>query len=84
MYCKEITVKCITKENDRWATYLVQTANGYASTVRLKYMDKDMNAKSLLGTMSLGITNGSVVTVTADGSDEQEAVEAIEKLLSGE
>ena len=59
----------------------MQTANNYASSVRLKYKDYDMNAKSLLGILSLAISNGAVVTVMADGSDENAAVEAISDIL---
>ena len=83
MVTKEIKVNCISRGNERWATYLVQTAFGYESTIRLRYGNAELNAKSLIGMMSLGIPNGAVVTVTADGTDEQEAVEAIEKFLSG-
>lgn len=81
MFSKEVTVNCITPENDRWATYLVQTANNYVSSIRVKHKDYDMNAKSLLGLLSLSIHNGAVVTIMADGSDEKEAVEAISNIL---
>lgn len=81
MLRKEIKVNCITSENNEWATYLVQTANNYASSVRLQYKDYDMNAKSLLGILSLAISNGAVVTVAADGSDEDAAVEAVSNIL---
>ena len=83
MVTKEIKVNCISRGNERWATYLVQTAFRYESTIKVKYENAELNAKSLIGMMSLAITNGSVVTVMADGVDEQEALEAIEKLLSG-
>ena len=83
MVTKEIKIDCVSRENERWGPYLVQTAFGYESTIKLKYKNAELNAKSLIGMMSLGITNGSVVTIIADGNDEQEAAEAIEKLLRG-
>ena len=81
MLSKEVTVNCITDENVKWATYLVQTSNNYASSVRIKHNGYDMNAKSLLGVLSLKLSNGAVVTITADGADEKEAVEAVSNIL---
>ena len=81
MLSKEVTVNCIIDENVKWATYLVQTSNNYASPVRIKHNGYDMNAKSLLGVLSLKLSNGEVVTITADGSDEKEAVEAASNIL---
>ena len=81
MLSKEVTVNCITDKNVKWATYLVQTSNNYASSVRIKHNGYDMNAKSLLGVLSLKLSNGEVVTITADGADEKEAVEAVSNIL---
>ena len=81
MLSKEVLVNCITDENVKWATYLVQTSNNYASSVRIKHNGYDMNAKSLLGVLSLKLSNGGVVTITADGADEKEAVEAASNIL---
>ena len=78
---KEVKVNCITDENVKWATYLVQTANNYASTIRISHKGYDMNAKSLLGVLSLEINNGSIVTLTADGKDEKTAVEVLSDVL---
>ena len=78
---KEVKVNCITDENVKWATYLVQTSNNYASSVRIKHNGYDMNAKSLLGVLSLEINNGSIVTLTADGKDEKAAVEDLSDVL---
>ena len=83
MFSKELTVNCIKNENVKWATYLVQTANNYASSVRIKHNGYDMNAKSLLGVLSLNLNNGAVVTITADGTDEKDAVDAISNILTG-
>ena len=81
MFSKELTVNCIKGEDVKWATYLVQTSNNYASSVRIKHNGYDMNAKSLLGVLSLKLSNGEVVTITADGADEKEAVEAASNIL---
>ena len=81
MLSKEVTVYCITDENVKWATYLVQTSNNYASSVRIKHYGYEMNAKSLLGVLSLKLRNGEVVTITADGADEKEAIEAASNIL---
>ena len=81
MLSKEVKVNCITDENVKWATYLVQTANNYASTIRISHKGYDMNAKSLLGVLSLEINNGSIVTLTADGKDEKAAVEVLSDVL---
>ena len=74
MFSKELTVNCIKGEDFKWATCLVQTANNYASTIRISHKGYDMNDKSLLGVLSLEINNGSIVTLTADGEDEKTAV----------
>ncbi len=81
MLSNEVTVNCITDKNVNWATYLVQTANNFTSSVRIKHEGYDMNAKSLLGVLSLKLSNGSIVTITADGADEKDAVEAISNIL---
>ena len=63
---------------------LVQVASKYDSTVYLETNGKKVNAKSIMGMMSLGLDNGEMVTVTADGEDELNAVADIEKFLAGE
>ncbi len=62
---------------------LVQVASQYESTVYLETDRKKVNAKSIMGMMSLGLDNGAEITVTADGKDEEEAIVHIEKFLSG-
>ena len=62
---------------------LVQVASQYDSTVHLETEDKRVNAKSIMGMMSLGLDSGETVVVTAEGADEQAAVDSIEKFLSG-
>ena len=62
---------------------LVQVARKDESSIYLESMGKKVNAKSIMGMMSLGLDNGDQVTVTAEGTDEGEAVDAIEKYLQG-
>ncbi len=81
MFNKEIVVRCESGLHNRQATYFVQKANEFESTIYLESGNRKMNAKSLLGIMSLGIVTGSTVTLTAAGSDEEEAVNALEALL---
>ena len=81
MFNKEIVVRCESGLHNRQATYFVQKANEFESTIYLESGNRKMNAKSLLGIMSLGIITGSTVTLTAAGSDEEAAVEALEALL---
>ncbi|MBR1450860.1 MAG: HPr family phosphocarrier protein [Lachnospiraceae bacterium] len=63
---------------------LVQVASQYESLVYLEYGDKRVNAKSIMGMMTLVLVAGDTVTVTADGSDEEMAVDAIVTYLAGE
>ena len=81
MYSKEIIVRCESGLYNKQATYFVQKANDFSSSIWLATEGRRMNAKSLLGIMSLSVVTGSVVTLTADGADEKEAVEALEALL---
>ena len=62
---------------------LVQVASQFESTVYINSDDRKVNAKSIMGMMSLGLASGEEVTVVADGNDEDTAVVEIEKFLSG-
>lgn len=62
---------------------LVQEASKYESKIYIQSGDKRVNAKSIMGMMSLGLDNGEALTVSAEGTDEQAAVEGIELFLSG-
>lgn len=81
MFSKEIVVRCESGLHNRQATYFVQRANEFSSSIWLESGNRKMNAKSLLGIMSLGIVTGAVVTLIADGSDAEAAVDALEVLL---
>ena len=78
---KEIVVKCESGLHNRQATYFVQKANEFVSTVWLQSENRKMNAKSLLGIMSLGVITGATVTLSAEGSDAEAAVNALEQML---
>ena len=81
MYSKEVVVRCESGLHNKQATYFVQKANEFESSIWLESGNRKMNAKSLLGIMSLGIVSGSTVTLSAVGSDEETAVAALEALL---
>ena len=81
MYSKEVVVRCESGLHNRQATYFVQKANEFESSIWLESGSRKMNAKSLLGIMSLGIVTGSTVTLSAVGPDEEAAVAALEALL---
>lgn len=81
MYTKEIKVRCESGLHNRQATYFVQKSNEFESDIWLESYSRKMNAKSLLGIMSLGIITGTTVTLSAQGPDEEEAVNSLETLL---
>lgn len=81
MFNKEVVVRCESGLHNKQATYFVQKANEFESTIWLESGNRKMNAKSLLGIMSLGIVTGSTVTLSAAGADAEAAVNALEALL---
>ena len=81
MITKDVTVRCESGLHNRQATYFVQKANEFNSNIWLESGSRMMNAKSLLGIMSLGIVTGTTVTLTADGADAEAAIDALETLL---
>ena len=81
MYNKEVLVRCESGLHNKQATYFVQKANEFESSIWLESGSRKMNAKSLLGIMSLGIITGATVTLTAMGPDAEAAVNALEALL---
>ncbi|MBQ7767174.1 MAG: HPr family phosphocarrier protein [Lachnospiraceae bacterium] len=84
MIQKDIKIKLSGGLEARPIAVLVQVASQYDSTVYLQIDNKKVNAKSIMGMMSLGLNSGEEVTVLVDGADEKEALESIEKYLSGE
>ena len=66
------------------ATLLVQAASKFNSDINLEYNGKSVNLKSIMGVMSLGVGQGADVTITADGDDAKEAIEAIADTMKKE
>ena len=81
MFNKEIVVRCESGLHNRQATYFVQKANEFESSISVESGNRRMNAKSLLGIMSLSIVTGATVTLSAEGNDAEAAVNALEALL---
>lgn len=81
MLTKTITIQNEVGLHTRPATYFIQKANNYKSSVWIENSDRRANAKSLLGVLSLGISKGDTVFIIADGSDEAEAVDGLVDLL---
>ena len=65
----------------RPATFFIQKANEFKSSIWVEKDERRVNAKSLLGVLSMGITKGTRVSIIADGSDEEEAVKALTEML---
>ncbi|GAP03132.1 phosphocarrier protein HPr [Fructobacillus pseudoficulneus] len=68
----------------RPATLLVQAASKFVSEVTLSYQGKEVNLKSIMGVMSLGVGHGADVTIKADGDDAKEALAAVAKVMKDE
>ena len=81
MFSKEIVVRCESGLHNKQATYFVQKANEFECNIWLESGSRKMNAKSLLGIMSLSIVTGATVILSASGSDAEAAVNALELLL---
>jgi catabolite repression HPr-like protein len=82
MVTKKITIKIPTGLEARPVALLVQVASQYDSNIYVECEEKKVNAKSIMGMMSLGLAAGEEVTVSAHGADEELAMENIEKYLS--
>ncbi|NLZ81285.1 MAG: HPr family phosphocarrier protein [Clostridiales bacterium] len=82
MITKKITIEIPTGLEARPVALLVQVASQYESTIYVENESKKVNAKSIMGMMTLGLISGEEITVIANGSDEEKAVEDIEKYLS--
>ena len=81
MFSKEVVVRCESGLHNKQATYFVQKANEFDSSIWLESGNRKMNAKSLLGIMTLGLVTGTVVTISASGADAEAAVNSLEALL---
>ena len=80
MCTQEITVKNEVGLHARAATFFIQKANEFKCGIWVEKDERRVNAKSLLGVLSLGIAQGSVITVIADGADEKQAIAALQEL----
>ena len=83
MVTQEVTINNEAGLHARPATFFIQKANEFKSGIWVEKDERRVNAKSLLGVLSLGITKGTTITLLADGSDEKEAVAALSELVSG-
>ncbi|MBO4845937.1 MAG: HPr family phosphocarrier protein [Lachnospiraceae bacterium] len=83
MISKEITIRLENGLEARPVALLVQVASQFDSSVYLETGDKRVNAKSIMGMMSLGLDLGEKVNVVVDGADESDALTGIENYLSG-
>ena len=81
MYLKDVTVKNQVGLHARPATFFIQKANEIKSSVWVEKEERRVNAKSLLGVLSLGIVGGTNIRIIADGVDEQAAVDSLVKLV---
>ncbi len=84
MIKKQIMIKIPNGLEARPVALLVQVASQYESEIYVESEEKKVNAKSIMGMMSLGLASGEEVTVSVDGPDEKEAIKDIEKYLISE
>ena len=82
MYTREVTVNNQVGLHARPATFFIQKANEFKSSIWVEKEERRVNAKSLLGVLSLGIIKGTPISIIADGADESEAVSALADLIS--
>ncbi len=81
MYSKEVVLQNQVGLHARPATFFIQKANEFKSSIWVEKDERKVNAKSLLGVLSLGIARGTTISVIADGVDEKEAVDALISLI---
>lgn len=81
MFVKEVEVQNQVGLHARPATFFIQKANEFKSSIWVEKDERRVNAKSLLGVLSLGIVGGTTIKILADGSDETAAVEGLVKLV---
>ncbi|MBO6112467.1 MAG: HPr family phosphocarrier protein [Lachnospiraceae bacterium] len=79
---QEVTVNVSGTDDTRPIAMLVQTANRYDSSVYIDVQSKHVNAKSIMGMMSLALKNGEEVTIVTDGADEEEALKGVGEFLT--
>ncbi len=82
MFIREAVVDNQVGLHARPATFFIQKANEFKSSIWIEKNERRVNAKSLLGVLSLGIVKGSAINIIADGPDEKEAVDTLVDLIS--
>ena len=82
MFVKDVMVQNQVGLHARPATFFIQKANEYKSSIWVEKEERRVNAKSLLGILSLGIVGGTSIKIIADGADEEVAVEALVDLVT--
>ena len=81
MYVKDVTVQNQVGLHARPATFFIQKANEFKSSIWVEKEERRVNAKSLLGVLSLGIIGGTGIKIIADGADEESAVNDLVALV---
>jgi len=84
MYSKEFTINNQIGLHARPATFFIQKANEFRSSIHIEKDTRSVNAKSLLGVLSLGIVRGTAITIVANGADEEEAVNALGGMIESD
>ena len=82
MCVKDVTIQNQVGLHARPATFFIQKANEFKSSIWVEKDERKVNAKSLLGVLSLGIVGGTTIKIIADGSDEKEALEGLVNLVN--
>ncbi len=78
----EVEINVKNDKDARPIAFLVQTASQFESKIYIDYEDKHVNAKSIMGMMTLTLTNGNKAVITAEGNDENEALAKLEEFLT--
>ena len=81
MFTQQSIVKCESGLSNRQAAFFIQKANEFKSSIWIEVENRKINAKSMLGVMSMGITKGTGVNLIAEGPDEEDAVKALSDML---
>jgi phosphocarrier protein HPr len=81
---KEVTINNQVGLHARPATFFIQKANEFKSSIWIEREERRVNAKSLLGVLSLGIVKGTAVNIVADGVDENEAIATLSELIDSD
>ena len=84
MVTKEVVINNQVGLHARPATFFIQKANEFKSSIWIEKEDRRVNAKSLLGVLSLGIVKGTAVNLIADGNDENEAISPLSHLIASD